>query len=97
MGLLSWTVGLPLAPVRGLLGLGRVIQSQVDAELSDPAAVRRRLEELDDAQRQGRIDPAEAAHRQRAITRAMTRPRAATAATDGPVTNGPQQEVTDDG
>lgn len=81
MGLLSWTVGLPLAPVRGLLGLGRVIQQQADAQLHDPAAVRRRLEELDEEMRAGRVDPRTAAQRQAEITGAMIRPRPAGAAT----------------
>ena len=31
MGLLSWTVGLPLAPMRGLISVGRLIQHQVDS------------------------------------------------------------------
>jgi hypothetical protein len=75
MGLLSWTVGLPLAPVRGLIGVGRLIQRQVDAETRDPAAVRRRLEAIDEAKRQGRIDPEEAARLEAETTRAMVRPR----------------------
>jgi hypothetical protein len=84
MGLLSWTVGLPLAPVRGLISVGRLIQRQVDTEMRDPAAVRRRLEEIDEAQRHGRIDPDEAAELQQAITEAMVRPHAAGAVTRAP-------------
>ncbi len=79
MGLLSWTVGLPLVPVRGLVAVGRVIQRQVDTELRDPAAVRRRLEAVDEAQRHGHISRDEAARQQEAITQAMTgRPTAGT-------------------
>lgn len=84
MGLLSWTVGLPLAPLRGVIGISRVIQRQVDAEMRDPAAVRRRLEGIDEALRQGRIDPDEAARQQKAITAAMVRPHAAEAVTRKP-------------
>ncbi len=79
MGLLSWTVGLPLAPVRGLVAVGRVIQRQVDTELRDPAAVRRRLEAIDEARAQGRVSRDEAAREQESITQAMTgRPTAET-------------------
>jgi hypothetical protein len=84
MGLLSWTVGLPLAPVRGLLGLGRVIRQQADEQLHDPAAVRRRLEGLDEEMRAGRVDPRTAARQQAEITGAMIRPRPAGAATRRP-------------
>ena len=75
MGLLSWTVGLPLAPVRGLISVGRLIQHQVDSQMGDPAVVRRRLEAIDEAKRQGRIDPAQAARLEAEITQAMVRPR----------------------
>lgn len=84
MGLLSWTVGLPLAPVRGLVGVGRLIQRQVDAEMRDPAAVRRRLEALDEAKRQGQIDPEEAARLEAEVTQAMVRPRPPEAVTRKP-------------
>lgn len=84
MGLLSWTVGLPLAPVRGLISVGRLIQHQVDAETRDPAAVRRRLEALEEAKRQGRLDPEEAARLEAEITQAMVRPRPPEAVTREP-------------
>lgn len=84
MGLLSWTVGLPLAPLRGLVAVGRVIQRQVDAELHDPAAIRRRLEALDEAQRQGRISPDRAAQEQEAITQTMIGQPTAEAVTGKP-------------
>jgi len=84
MGLLSWTIGIPLAPLRGVIGISRVIQRQVEAELRDPASVRRRLEAVDEALRQGSIDPDEAARRQEAITGAIVRPHAAEAAVREP-------------
>lgn len=73
MGLLSWTVGLPLAPVRGVVALGKVIQQQVDAELTQPANVRRRLEALDEEREHGEISDEEAAEREESITSALTR------------------------
>lgn len=47
MGLVSWTVGLPLLPVRGVISLGRVIEQQVEREHGSTASVRRRLEALE--------------------------------------------------
>ena len=84
MGLFSWTVGLPLAPLRALIGIGRVIQRQVDAEMHDPAAIRRRLEAVDEAQQQGRISLDEAARRQAAVTGPLAQPHAAEAVTREP-------------
>jgi len=47
MGLVSWTVGLPLLPVRGVLALGRTIEQQVEQERGSTASVRRRLEAVE--------------------------------------------------
>jgi hypothetical protein len=44
----------------------------------------RRLEEIDEAKRQGRIDPEEAARLEAEITRAMVRPRPPEAVTREP-------------
>ncbi|MBS2964935.1 gas vesicle protein GvpG [Actinocrinis puniceicyclus] len=74
MGLFSWTVGLPLAPVRAVIGLGQVIQRQAETQQRDPAAVRRRLEELDEAQRSGRLGAEDVRREQSAVTTAMLRP-----------------------
>lgn len=73
MGLLSWTVGLPLAPVRGVVAIGKVVQRQVDAELTDPASIRRRLEALEEERASGEISEDEAARREESITGALTR------------------------
>ena len=73
MGLLSWTVGLPLAPVRGVIALGKVIQQQADSELTEPASVRRRLEAVEEERARGEISPEEAAQREESITGALIR------------------------
>jgi hypothetical protein len=52
--------------------------------MRDPASVRRRLEAIDEAQREGRISPDEAKRQQAAITGAMVRPYAAEAVTQEP-------------
>jgi len=73
MGLFSWTVGLPLAPVRGLVAVGKVVQRQVDAELTEPASIRRRLEELERERERGETSDEEAARREESITGPLTR------------------------
>ena len=42
---------LPLAPVRGLTGLARLLRDQAERELRDPINVHRELTELADARR----------------------------------------------
>lgn len=46
MGLVSWTLGLPLLPVRGVIALAEVIQRQVELEQRSAQSMRRRLEEV---------------------------------------------------
>ena len=65
MDLISVTVGLPFAPLRGVLALARVIQAEVDRQLYDPATVRRELEEIDAARSRGDLAAHEAAARER--------------------------------
>jgi hypothetical protein len=55
VGLFSSLLLWPLAPVRGVVALGELIQRQVDQELNDPARTRRALEELEEARRRGEI------------------------------------------
>jgi hypothetical protein len=57
VGLFSSLFTWPLAPVRGVISLGELIQRQVDAELNDPARTRRQLEELEEARRRGEVTP----------------------------------------
>ncbi|MEV0707751.1 MULTISPECIES: gas vesicle protein GvpG [Nocardia] len=72
MGLLSAIVGLPLAPVRGVIWLSEVIQDQVEQQMHDPAALRGELEEIDRAAAAGRISDAEARDAQQAVLDRMT-------------------------
>ena len=55
---------LPLAPVRGVTALARVLLQQAERELYDPASVRRQLDELEDAAANGQISEAELADAQ---------------------------------
>jgi hypothetical protein len=47
MGLVSWTVGLPLLPVRGVLAIGGLIEEQAERERASTATARRRLEAVE--------------------------------------------------
>ena len=72
MGLLSFIVTLPLAPVRGVISLAELIQRQVEEELHDPASARRVLEELDEARERGEISAEEEEQAQQEILDRMT-------------------------
>jgi hypothetical protein len=83
MGLLSSIFLLPLAPVRGVIWLGEVIQDQVEQQLHDPATIRRELEEIDEAAAAGRLSEEERKQAQQAVLDRMIRPRSGTASTGG--------------
>ncbi len=74
MGLLSGIVMLPLAPVRGVMWLGEVIQRQVEQELHNPANTRRQLEELEEARERGEISADEERQAQREVLETRIRP-----------------------
>lgn len=59
MGILSSILGLPFAPVRGVIALGQVIARQAEEQLHDPATTRRQLEELAEARERGEISAEE--------------------------------------
>ncbi|MEV4455924.1 MULTISPECIES: gas vesicle protein GvpG [unclassified Microbispora] len=75
MGLISALFTWPLAPVHGVIRLGELIQKQVEHELRDPAAVRRRLEAIEEARRSGQISEEEEAQAVEEILRLMSGPR----------------------
>ena len=60
MDLMSLTFGLPLMPLRGLIRLAELIQEQVELETRSPAAVRRHLDEVEEARASGQISEEEA-------------------------------------
>lgn len=61
MGLFTGLVSLPLAPVRGVVWLAERVQEQAEGEFYDPGAIRRQLEEVDEAREAGEISEDEAA------------------------------------
>ena len=54
-GLLSTILTLPLAPVRAVVSVARVLQAEAERQLYDPGALRRELEALDDAHEAGAV------------------------------------------
>jgi hypothetical protein len=72
MGFLSNVVLLPLAPVQGVLWVARLLQELAANEVNDPALLRGRLHEAEEAHRRGAISDAELAEVEDAIfTRLM--------------------------
>lgn len=74
MGLLSLVLGLPLAPVRGVIKLGELVQRQVEDELYHPAAARRELEEVERKRAEGELSEEEEAEAQQRVLSRMTTP-----------------------
>lgn len=72
MGLLSLLFGWPLAPIRGVIRLGEMIQEQVEREMSDPMVIRRELEEIDRAAAEGLISEEEQAERMELVLQRLT-------------------------
>ncbi len=77
MGIFTAVLGLPLAPVRGVVWIGEIIRRQVEEELYSPAALRRRLEAVDDARSSGQMSDEEAAQAEAQILDSMTRRKGA--------------------
>ncbi|MGX4708108.1 gas vesicle protein GvpG [Rhodococcus ruber] len=74
MGLISAILTLPLAPVKGVLWLGEVIQDQVEQKMHDPATIRKELEEIDEAAAAGHLSEDEKEKAQQAVLDRMIRP-----------------------
>lgn len=72
MGLLSMVLGLPLAPVQGVIKLGELVQRQVDDETHNPASIRAELEEIDRLRERGELSPAEETQAQQQVLDRMS-------------------------
>lgn len=55
MGLFTGLLGLPLAPVRGVMWVGEQLRDQAHAKLYDPVSIRRQVDELEQAYERGEI------------------------------------------
>jgi hypothetical protein len=74
MSIISLILGLPLAPFRGVISLGEVIQDRVNQELHDPASARRELEAASEARAAGEISADEEAEIQQEVVNRMVSP-----------------------
>jgi len=76
MGLLTGLLGLPLAPVRGVVWLAEQIRQQAEDQYYDPARIRAQLERIDEARRSGELPEEECAELENELLqRLMRRPR----------------------
>jgi hypothetical protein len=70
MDIITTVIGLPFAPVQLVLAVARVLQEQAEKELYSPAAVRRELEEIEQAQASDELPEDEAeAEKERVLSR----------------------------
>lgn len=61
MGLLTGLLGLPLAPVRGVLWVAEQVKDHAEEQYYDPVRIRAQLERVDEARRAGELSEEEAA------------------------------------
>jgi hypothetical protein len=76
MGLLTGLLGLPLAPVRGVVWLAEQIRQQAEDQYYDPTRIRAQLGRIDEARRSGELPEEECAELENELLqRLMRRPR----------------------
>lgn len=61
VGLLTGLIGLPLAPVRGVVWLAGQIRDVAEEQYHDPARIREQLERIEEARRSGELPEDECA------------------------------------
>jgi len=71
MGLITGILTLPLAPVRGVVWLGEVLQEEAERQLEETNSPERRLADLDVRRASGEISDEEAAAIEAEIIEAM--------------------------
>lgn len=55
MGLFTGLLGLPLAPLRGVLWVAEQLESEADRQMNDPAVIRQKIDEVEQAFERGEI------------------------------------------
>jgi cytochrome c-type biogenesis protein CcmI len=81
MGLMTGLLTLPLAPMRGVVWIAEQVHEQARREFEDPAVIRRRLAEVEQARADGDLTEEEAADLEEELVRRLM---AAGSAADGP-------------
>jgi hypothetical protein len=74
MDLLTLLFRLPFMPLRGVVRLAEIIRDEADRELYDPAAVRRQLEEAEEAQASGEMSDRDVERLEREAVGRLTAP-----------------------
>lgn len=72
MGLFSGLLGLPLAPVKGVIWVGERIAEEADRVHNDPGRIRQELADLDEALADGEITEADHRLQEDALVRRLT-------------------------
>ncbi len=72
MGLITFILTLPLAPVRGVVAIGEIIREQVEQEMYSPAAIRAELEDIQRRHDEGLISDEEEARAEQAVLDRLT-------------------------
>jgi hypothetical protein len=60
MGLITGILGLPVAPLRGVLAAAEQVRRQAEEEFYDPVAIRHQLEEVQRLREEGSLTEKEA-------------------------------------
>jgi cytochrome c-type biogenesis protein CcmH/NrfG len=60
MGLISGILGLPLAPLRGVVAAAEQVRRQAEEDFYDPVAIRQQLEEVQRLKEEGSLSEEEA-------------------------------------
>lgn len=60
MGLITGIVGLPVAPLRGVIAVAEQLRDQAEEEFYDPVRIREQLEKVDRMRQDGTLDDDEA-------------------------------------
>jgi hypothetical protein len=70
--LTTLTVGLPFAPLKGVLAIGRLLEEEAEREMHDPSRVRRELEDIEAAANEDALsDEAAEQRKQDAVDRLL--------------------------
>jgi len=73
MDLVSSTLGLPFAPLRGLIALARLLEKEAEQELYNPANVRQELEAIDQERAERQLSGEDAEEMEQAAVDRMLR------------------------
>jgi cytochrome c-type biogenesis protein CcmH/NrfG len=60
MGLISGILGLPMAPLRGVIAAAEQVRQQAEEDFYDPVAIRQQLEEVERLREEGALSEQEA-------------------------------------